>query len=95
MESEYIHNYEEEVRRRYGGDVRIEALRFHRTKPAIIDDKHARTALALAYVGYSQEIISNIKEDILKRRLTDFKRINKYDEIIKEFENQKIGRAHV
>ncbi|WP_305512807.1 MULTISPECIES: DUF530 domain-containing protein [unclassified Methanobrevibacter] len=88
LESEYIHNYEEEVRRRYGGDVRIEALRFHRTKPAIIDDKHARTALALAYVGYSQEIISNIKEDILKRRLTDFKRINKYDEIIEEFENQ-------
>ena len=68
--------------------MRIEALRFHRTKPAIIDDKHARTALALAYVGYSQEIISNIKEDILKRRLTDFKRINKYDEIIEVFENQ-------
>ena len=88
LDSEYVDNYEEEVRKRYGRNVRIEALRFHRTKPAIIDDKHARTALALAYVGYSQEIITEIKDEILKRRLTDFKRINKYDEIIKEFENQ-------
>ena len=88
LESEYVNNYEEEVRNRYGRHVRIEALKFHRTKPAIIDDKHARTALALAYVGYSQEIISHIKEDILKRRLTDYKRINKYDEILEEFENE-------
>lgn len=88
LESEYVDNYEEEVHRRYGRHVRIEALRFHRTKPAIIDDKHARTALALAYVGYAQDIIDEIKDDILKRRLTDFKRINKYDEILKEYENQ-------
>ncbi|WP_405295469.1 DUF530 domain-containing protein [Methanobrevibacter sp.] len=89
LESEYINNYEEEVRRRYGRNVRIERLKFHRTKPAIIDDNHARTALALAYVGYAQEIISLIKDDILKRRLTDFKRIRKYDEIIEEFENER------
>ena len=86
---EYADNYDEEVRRRYGKDVRIEDLRFYRAKSAIIDDKHSRTALALAYVGYSLEIISNVKDDILKRRLTDFKRINKYDEILAEFENQK------
>jgi hypothetical protein len=89
LDSEYIDNYEEEVRNRYGRNVRIEALRFHRTKPAIIDDKHARTALALAYVGYGQEIIAEIKDDILKRNLTDFKRINKYDEILEEYENQR------
>ena len=88
LDSEYVDNYEEEVRNRYGRNVRIEALRFHRTKPAIIDDKHARTALALAYVGYAQEIIDNIRDDILKRRLTDFKRIKKYDEILEEYENQ-------
>ena len=88
LDSEYVDNYEEEVRNRYGRNVRIEALRFHRTKPAIIDDKHARTALALAYVGYAQEIIDNIRDDILKRRLTDFKRIRKYDEILEEYENQ-------
>ena len=89
LDSEYVDNYEEEVRNRYGRNVRIEALRLHRTKPAIIDDKHARTALALAYVGYSEEIISDIKDDILKRNLTDFKRINKYDEILEEYENQR------
>ena len=88
LESEYVNNYEEEVRNRYGRSVRIEALRFNRTKPAIIDDKHSRTALAIAYVGYAEEIISQIKDDILKRRLTDFKRINKYDEILFEFENK-------
>ena len=89
LDSEYVSNYEEEVRRIYGRNVRIEALRFHRTKPAIIDDKHARTALAIAYVLYSESIIYEIKDDILKRRLSDFKRINIYDETIAEFENQK------
>ena len=86
--SEYVNNYEEEVRRIYGRNVRIETLRFHRTKPAIIDDKHARTALAIAYVKYGEEIIDNVKDDILKRRLADFKRLNKYYEILSEYENQ-------
>ena len=88
LDSEYVDNYEEEVRNRYGMDVRIEAMKFHRTKPAIIDDKHGRTALALAYVGYAERIIEDIRDDILKRNLTDFKRINKYDEILEEYENQ-------
>ena len=86
--SEFVNNYEEEVRRIYGRNVRIEGLAFHRTKPAIIDDKHARTALALAYVRYAEEIIDSIKDDILKRRLTDFKRLNKYYDVISEYENQ-------
>lgn len=88
LDSEYVNNYEEEVRNRYGKNVRIEALTFHRTKPAIIDDKHARTALALAYVKYGEEIIEAIKDDILKRRLSDFKRLNKYYEVISEYENK-------
>ena len=88
LDSEYVDNYEEEVRNRYGRNVRIEALRFNRTKPAIIDDKHARTALALGYVGYGEKIITQISDDILKRNLTDFKRISKYDEILLEYENR-------
>lgn len=88
LDSEYVANYEEEVRRRYGPRVRIEALRFHRTKPAIIDDKHARTALAIAYVRYCENIILNIRDDILKRRLSDFKRITNYDNILSEYENR-------
>lgn len=88
LDSEYVANYEEEVRKRYGARVRIEALRFHRTKPAIIDDKHARTALAIAYVRYCENIISNIKDDILKRKLADFKRITNYDNIRFEFDSK-------
>ncbi len=88
LDSEYVNNYEEEVRRIYGKHVRIEALRFHRTKPAIIDDKHARTALAIGYVRYSEQIIDDINDEILKRKLADFKRINKYDEILAEYEEK-------
>ena len=62
--------------------------RLVRKNIAIIDDKHARTALAIAYVRYCEHIIANIKDDILKRRLSDFKRINIYDEVLSEFENQ-------
>lgn len=82
LDSEYIENYEEEVRNRYGKNVRIEMLRFHRTKPAIIDDKYTRTALAIAYVKYSEKIVNDIKDSIFKKNITDFKRINKYDEIL-------------
>lgn len=87
--SEYVDNYEEEARNRYGRNVRIEDIKLNRTKPAIIDDNHARTAIALAYVGYAQKIITEIEDDILKRNLTDFKRINKYDEILEEYENKR------
>lgn len=82
LDSEYIENYEEEVRKRYGNNVRIEMLRFHRTKPAIIDDKNARNALAIAYVKYGEALVASIKDSIFKKNISDFKRINKYDDII-------------
>lgn len=87
FDSEFVENYEEELRKTYGKNVRIEKLEFHRTKPAIIDDKHARTALALGYVRYGEKIIDNIRDDIFKRQLTDFKRINNYDLIIHKYNN--------
>ncbi len=88
LDSEYVDDYEEEARKRYGKQVRVEQVTYNRTKPAIIDDNHARTALAIGYVKYAEEIIADIRDDILKRNLTDFKRINKYDEILAEYENQ-------
>lgn len=87
FDSEFVDNYEEELRKRYGRHVRIEKLEFHRTKPAIIDDKHSRTALTLGYVRYAEKIMNSIRDDIYKRNLTDFKRINKYDEIIHKYSN--------
>ena len=53
----------------------------------IIDDKHGRTALALGYVRYAENIIKNIRDDIFKRELSDFKRINSYDELIHKYNN--------
>ncbi|SDA70564.1 DUF530 domain-containing protein [Methanobrevibacter millerae] len=87
FDSEFVDNYEEELRKTYGKYVRIEKLEFHRTKPAIIDDKHARTAIALGYVRYAESIIDSIRDDIFKRQLTDFKRINNYDLIIHKYSN--------
>ncbi len=77
LDSEYVNRYE----------VRIELLRFHRTKPAIIDDKHARTALAIGYVKYAKSIVLQIKDSILKKYLSDFKRLNTYNKLQKEIFN--------
>ena len=87
INTEFIDNYEEELRKTYGKDVRIEKLEFHRTKPAIIDDNHSRTALALAYVRYSEKIIENIRDDIFKKEISNFKRIKNYDNIIQKYNN--------
>ena len=87
FDSEFVDNYEEELRKTYGMNVRIEKLEFHRRKPAIIDDNHARTAIALGYVRYAENIVKTIRDDIFKRKLTDFKRINTYDEIIHKYSN--------
>ncbi len=86
--SEYLEDYEEEVRNRYGKNVRIEVLRFHRTKPAIIDDKYTRSALAIAYVKYGEKLANDIKESLFKKNISDFKRLNKYDEIILKYRHE-------
>lgn len=75
-------NYEEELRKIYGKNVRIEVLRFHRTKTSIIQDKYTRTALAIAYVRFAEDLIEEIKDPLFKRKIADFKRLNKYDEIV-------------
>ncbi|KZX14836.1 hypothetical protein MBCUT_18830 [Methanobrevibacter cuticularis] len=89
LESEHVDNYEEEIRKRYGNNVRIEFLQFHRTKPTIINDKHARTALALGYVKYSEDIINQNKAAILKERIKDVSKLNTYDQIITEVKLEK------
>ena len=58
LDSYYVDSYEEEIRKRYGNNVRIEALQFHRTKPAIINDKNTRTALAIGYVKHAELIVN-------------------------------------
>lgn len=43
-------NYELELRKRYGPNVRIELLQFHHKKPSLINDKYVQNALAIAYL---------------------------------------------
>ncbi|MDR0900393.1 MAG: DUF530 domain-containing protein [Methanobrevibacter sp.] len=91
LDSEYVDNYEEEIRKRYGREVRIEFLQFHRTKPTIINDKHTRNALAISYVKYSEDIINRNKIAILKEKIKDISKLEKYDKIVREIklENPK------
>lgn len=87
LDSYYVDSYEEEIRKRYGNDVRIEALQFHRTKPAIINDKNTRTALAIGYVKHAELIVNKHKEDLLKEKIRNMNDLNKYDEIINNAKN--------
>lgn len=81
LDSEYQDSYEEEIRRRYGKDVKITKMNLYKTKPAIIDDHQARLTLALAYVRYSQDLVKKIKDSILKRKVSDYQRLIKYEKI--------------
>jgi uncharacterized protein len=89
LDSEYVDSYEEEIRKHYGKDVRIEFLQFHRTKPTIINDKHARTALAIGYVKYAENIVQNNKETVLKDHVTNIYKLAKYDEIVRDVKLQR------
>lgn len=89
IESEHVDNYEEEIRKKYGKDVRIEFLQFHRTKPTIINDKHARSALAIGYVKYAENIIQNNKDSVFKERISNIYKLAKYDEIVRDVKLQR------
>ena len=81
LESEFADTYEEEVRRRYGKNVRIERLEFHRTKPTIVNDKHTRTALALAYARHAEEIVERHGHEYLEETFENLDKLEIYDEI--------------
>jgi Zn-finger domain-containing protein len=91
-------NYEKELRKKYGSNVRIEFLQFHRIKPTIINDRHTRNALSLGYVRFSEHFIQNIIGEILESRLSNLKKVKLYEtlrqkaqhfepSLIEEFEN--------
>jgi len=81
LDSEFADSYEDEVRRRYGKNVRIERLEFHRTHPTIVNDKHTRTALALAYVKHAEDIIQRHSKEIYEENFKDLAKLEIYDEI--------------
>ncbi len=89
LDSEFANSYEEELRKRYGKNFRIEKLDFHRSKPSLVNDKHTRKALALAYVRYSEEIVEKHKEKAIESNIRNIKNLQKYDQIIKEINQNK------
>jgi Zn-finger domain-containing protein len=88
LDSEYSDSYEEEIRKQYGKNVRIELIQFHRIKPTIINDKHARAALAIGYVKYSENIIDKSRNVILKENLKNLDSWNQYQKILHDIKLQ-------
>lgn len=77
-------NYESELRNKYGSNMRIEFLQFHREKPAIINDRHTRTALALAYVQFAEEVVDSIQDKIYSHYLQNRENLELYDNLVLE-----------
>ncbi|WP_413826965.1 MULTISPECIES: DUF530 domain-containing protein [unclassified Methanobrevibacter] len=84
LDSEFVDSYEEELRRIYGRNFRIERLDFHRSRPTIINDKHTRTALAIAYVKHSETIVKKHKQTILEQNIRNLEHLQIYDEVVKD-----------
>ncbi|MGL4669887.1 MAG: DUF530 domain-containing protein [Methanobacteriaceae archaeon] len=82
LETEYINNYEEEIRTEYGSDVRIELIQFNRSKPSIINDKQTRTVLALGYAHLAEDIKIQTKDNILSENLSNLEQLKLYDELL-------------
>lgn len=77
-------NYELELRKRYGPNVRIELLQFHHKKPSLINDKYVQNALAIAYLQYSENIVSNKIDEIIPEHIHNMTKIDTYKKIIEE-----------
>ncbi|MDI6881764.1 MAG: DUF530 domain-containing protein [Methanothermobacter sp.] len=77
-------DYEKKIKQEYGPHARIEFIQFHRRKSTIINDRHIRTALALAYSGFIQDFIVNREDEILQKRLKKPQLVKRYDEIQEE-----------
>ena len=77
-------NYELELRKRYGSNVRIELLQFHHKKPSLINDKYVQNSLAIAYLQYSETIVKKIIDTLIPKNIRNMEKINLYNKIIEE-----------
>lgn len=80
-------NYELELRKRYGSNVRIELLQFNHKKPSLINDKYVQNALAIAYLQYSENIVNNNIDDIIPAHIKNMDKIKTYKKILEEARN--------
>lgn len=84
LETDYDGSYEKVLKEKYGNNVRIEFLQFRKVKPTIINDKHTRTSLALAYTFYSEKLIKDLEEDYINPKLNDFNNLTLYNDILRD-----------
>lgn len=77
-------NYELELRKRYGSNVRIELLQFHHKKPSLINDKYVQNALAIAYLQYSENIVNKKIDEIIPNHIRNMEKIDTYNLILEE-----------
>lgn len=80
-------NYESELRKKYGPNVRIEFLQFQRKKPTIINDKHTRTALSLAYARFLEKFLKKFADEILNEHLNNLEMVELYDDLFLKAES--------
>ncbi|MCD7781144.1 MAG: DUF530 domain-containing protein [Methanosphaera sp.] len=77
--------YELELRKKYGSNnVRIELFQIHHNKPALLNDQYAQNALAIAYVQYSEHIVNNDIDDIVRQHIHNMDKIDTYKNIKQE-----------
>lgn len=81
------HNYELELRKRYGNNARIELLQFHHKKPSLINDKYVQNAMAIAYLQYSENIVNKQIDEVTPLHLKNIDKLNKYNKILLEARN--------
>jgi hypothetical protein len=81
-------NYEKEIRQKYGHNARIEFMQVHRTKPAIINDKHVQTAISLAYAKFAEQNAGKIFDEVLNNFLSNKNKLKLYDEAVKDSKTQ-------
>lgn len=80
-------NYELELRKRYGPNVRIELLQFNHKKPSLINDKYVQNALAIAYLQYSENIVNQNIDKIIPSSIKNMDKVNLYKKLIDEARN--------
>ncbi|RAP50692.1 MAG: hypothetical protein BZ133_04850 [Methanosphaera sp. SHI613] len=78
------HNYELELRKRYGSKARIELLQFNHKKPSLINDKYVQNALAIAYLQYTENIVNKQIDDIIPLHIRNMDKVKVYNRILEQ-----------
>lgn len=82
---------ENKLRKKYGSNLRIEFMQFHRRKARIIDDRYIRNALALGYTCFCENKIEKLKNEIFNSEMKNPEYFEEYLRIIKDVERSLLS----